>query len=214
MQDSFKHKGLRFRLVQTIRAKGITDELVLTALGKVQRHFFFDSAFEHQAYEDKAFPIGEGQTISQPYTVAFQTQLLQVQPGMKVLEIGTGSGYQAAVLAALRARVYTIERQKELFRRAQQTIDKLQYRNINFFYGDGFLGKPSYAPYDRIIITCGAPYIPDDLILQLAPGGNMVVPLDEGKNQVMYRITKNFDGELAEEKFGNFSFVPMLKGTQ
>lgn len=214
MHDTVRHKGLRNRLIKLIKTKGITDEMVLEAMAKVQRHYFFDSMFINEAYEDKAYPIGEGQTISQPFTVAFQTQLLNVEPGMKVLEIGTGSGYQAAVLAAMRTRVYTVERQKELFRRAQQTIAKLNYKNINFFYGDGFLGKPSYAPYDRIIITCGAPFIPDELMEQLAVNGKMVVPLDEGKGQVMYRITKNADGQLTEEKFGNFIFVPMLKGTR
>ncbi|MFO7864980.1 MAG: protein-L-isoaspartate(D-aspartate) O-methyltransferase [Salinivirgaceae bacterium] len=214
MEDTFRHKGLRNRLVQEISAKGITSEKVLKAIGAVPRHFFFDSVFTDQAYADKPFPIGAEQTISQPFTVAFQTQLLDVQPGDKVLEIGTGSGYQAAILAALRTRVFTIERQRELFRKSQQTIALMGYKNINFFYGDGFEGKASYAPFNKIIITCGAPYVPEQLIEQLSIGGVMVVPLDDKKNQVMNRITRLENGKLKYEKFGNFSFVPMLKGTQ
>lgn len=214
MIDSFRHKGLRHQLVQVIQSKGITNDKVLDAVERVPRHFFFDSIFINQAYEDNAFPIGSGQTISQPFTVAFQTQLLNITPGLKVLEIGTGSGYQAAILAAMSARVYTIERHKELYRNAQQTISKMGYKNIQFFYGDGFQGKEAYAPFDRIIITCGAPSIPEKLISQLAPNGIMIVPVDEGVAQVMYKITFDTNGDLKKEKFGDFSFVPMLKGIE
>ncbi len=212
MNDTFQHKGQRNQLVQNISRKGINDEKVLAAIGEVPRHFFFDSAFEEHAYEDKPFPIGSGQTISQPFTVAFQTQLLDVQPAEKVLEIGTGSGYQAAVLAAMRARVYTIERQKELFRFSQQIIAEMGYKRIQFFYGDGYKGKPAYSPYDKILITCGAPFIPQDLIDQLKPGGYLVAPVGEGRVQEMKRLIKDKDGNITTESHGSFSFVPMLKG--
>lgn len=212
MNDTFQHKGQRNQLVQNISRKGINDEKVLAAIGEVPRHFFFDSAFEEHAYEDKPFPIGSGQTISQPFTVAFQTQLLDVQPAEKVLEIGTGSGYQAAVLAAMRARVYTIERQKELFRFSQQIIAEMGYKRIQFFYGDGYKGKPAYSPYDKILITCGAPFIPQDLIDQLKPGGYLVAPVGEGRVQEMKRLIKDKDGNTTTENHGSFSFVPMLKG--
>lgn len=213
MEDTYRHKGLRQQLVQEIKRKGITDPEVLNAIDQVPRHFFFDSAFTEQAYDDKPFPIGSGQTISQPFTVAFQTQLLEVSPSEKVLEIGTGSGYQAAVLAFMKAKVYTIERQKELFLRSQQVIHQMGYKRIVFFYGDGYKGQPAYGPYDKILITCGAPSLPENLIEQLKPGGYLVAPIGKGKVQEMFRYIKNEDGSLTEEKYGNFSFVPMLKGT-
>jgi protein-L-isoaspartate(D-aspartate) O-methyltransferase len=210
--DSYQHKGLRKRLVDLLRSKGITDELVLDAINAIPRHFFLDSAFDLRAYEDKAFPIAADQTISQPYTVAYQTQLLQIKKSEKVLEIGTGSVYQSSVLAELGARVYTIERQKKLFDEQKNYAFKNKYPNIKFFYGDGFEGLPTYMPFDKIIITAAAPFIPPKLIEQLKPGGMMVIPLDEGEAQRMLRITKNADGTLKEESFEEFSFVPMLTG--
>lgn len=211
-EDSYLHKGLRKKLVDQIREKGITDEAVLTAIMNVPRHFFLDSAFEKQAYEDRAFPIGEDQTISQPYTVAYQTQLLQIKPFEKVLEVGTGSAYQATVLAELKAKVYSIERQKKLYDSNKQFKFLNQYPTIRIFYGDGFEGLPTYAPFDKILITAAAPYVPEKLLEQLKPGGWMVLPLDEGEYQRMHRITKQVDGTLIEEKFDEFSFVPMLVG--
>ncbi|MEN9953046.1 MAG: hypothetical protein RLZZ520_1314 [Bacteroidota bacterium] len=211
-EDSYLHKGLRKKLVDQIREKGITDEAVLNAIMNVPRHFFLDSAFEKQAYEDRAFPIGEDQTISQPYTVAYQTQLLQIKPFEKILEVGTGSAYQASVLAELKAKVYSIERQKRLFDANKNFQFLKQYPTLRMFYGDGFEGLPTYAPFDKILITAAAPYVPEKLLEQLKPGGWMVLPLDEGENQRMHRITKQADGTLIEEKFDEFSFVPMLVG--
>ena len=211
-EDSYLHKGLRNKLVDQIREKGITDEAVLTAIMNVPRHFFLDSAFEKQAYEDRAFPIGEDQTISQPYTVAYQTQLLQLKPFEKVLEVGTGSAYQASVLAELKVKVYSIERQKKLFDANKNFQYLKKYPSLRLFYGDGFEGLPTYAPFDKILITAAAPYVPEKLLEQLKPGGWMVLPLDEGENQRMHRITKQADGSLLEEKFDEFSFVPMLVG--
>jgi protein-L-isoaspartate(D-aspartate) O-methyltransferase len=211
-EDTYRHKGLRRKLVESIRDKGITDENVLKALDDLPRHYFMDSAFDEKAYEDKAFPIGEGQTISQPYTVAYQTQLLQVRPFEKVLEIGTGSAYQAAVLAAMGALVFTIERQKKLFDQNRQFIFLKKYPNIKFFYGDGYEGLPTYAPFDKILITAAAPAIPPKLLAQLKSGGMMVVPVGEGEIQRMMRITKLPSGAIREEVFDNFSFVPMLEG--
>jgi protein-L-isoaspartate(D-aspartate) O-methyltransferase len=210
--DEYRHKGLRRKLVDVISAKGITDEQVLSVIGNVPRHFFLDSAFDDVAYEDRAFPIGEGQTISQPFTVAYQTQLLQLQPNMKVLEIGTGSAYQAVVLAEMGVKVFTIERQKKLFESNKLFAFLKKYINIKFFYGDGFLGLPTYGPFDRVIITAAAPIVPPKLIEQLKPGGMMVIPLGVGDVQQMRRITKNADGSLSEERFSDFSFVPMLEG--
>jgi len=211
-EDSYRYKGLRKKLVDGVRDKGITDERVLKALEDIPRHFFMDSAFDEKAYEDKAFPIGEGQTISQPYTVAYQSQLLQVKPFEKVLEIGTGSAYQAAVLAAMGALVYTIERQKKLFDLTRQFTFLKKYPNIKFFYGDGYEGLPTYAPFDKVLITAAAPAIPPKLMDQLKPGGMMVVPVGEGEIQQMMRITKQSNGSIKEEVFDNFSFVPMLEG--
>ncbi len=210
--DEYRHKGLRRKLVDVISAKGITDEQVLSVIGNVPRHFFLDSAFDDVAYEDRAFPIGEGQTISQPFTVAYQTQLLQLQPNMKVLEIGTGSAYQAVVLAEMGVKVFTIERQKKLFESNKLFTLLKKYINIKFFYGDGFLGLPTYGPFDRVIITAAAPIVPPKLIEQLKPGGMMVIPLGVGDVQQMRRITKQADGSLSEERFSDFSFVPMLEG--
>jgi len=211
-EDSYQHKGLRKKLIDLLREKGISDELVLQAMNNIPRHYFLDSAFDKIAYEDRAFPISEGQTISQPYTVAYQTQLLLVKPNEKVLEIGTGSIYQATVLAEMGAKVFTIERQKKLFDKTKLYIFKSQYPNLKFFYGDGFEGLPTYAPFDKILITAAAPFIPPKLIAQLKPGGKMVVPVDEDHQQRMLRITKNADGTTSEEAFEHFSFVPMLSG--
>jgi protein-L-isoaspartate(D-aspartate) O-methyltransferase len=210
--DTYQHKGLRKQLVNQLREKGITDENVLTAINNIPRHFFLDSAFDKIAYEDRAFPIGEGQTISQPYTVAYQTQLLEVKPYEKVLEIGTGSVYQASVLAEMGAKVFTIERQKKLYDLNKTFIFKNKYPNIKFFYGDGFEGLPTFAPFDKVIITAAAPYIPPKLIQQLKVGGKMVVPVDLGPVTQMLRLTKLADGTYSEERFANFSFVPMLEG--
>lgn len=212
-EDSYQHKGLRKQLITLLREKGITDENVLEAINTIPRHFFLDSAFDKIAYEDRAFPIGEGQTISQPYTVAYQSQLLQINKGDKVLEIGTGSVYQATVLAEMQARVYTIERQKNLYEHNKQFIFRNKYPNIKFFYGDGFEGLPSYAPFDKIIITAAAPFIPPKLVAQLKIGGHLVIPVDEGDDrQRMLRITKIAENATTEESFEQFSFVPMLQG--
>lgn len=211
-EDTFRHKGLRKKLIDIVREQGITDEVVLTAMNNIPRHFFMDTALDNIAYEDRAFPISDGQTISQPYTVAYQTQLLQIKPYDKVLEIGTGSIYQASVLAELGAKVFTIERQKNLFDKTKDYVLKSKYSNIKFFYGDGFLGLPNFAPFDKVLITAAAPFLPPKLLEQLKPGGIMVIPVDDGENQTMKRITKNMDGTLEEEVFSKFSFVPMLAG--
>lgn len=210
--DTYRHKGLRKKLVETVRSKGITDEKILAAIEKIPRHFFLDSAFDEVAYEDKAFPIAEQQTISQPYTVAYQTQLLEVKPFDKVLEIGTGSAYQASVLAELGTQVYTIERQKKLFD-ANKKFDYLKkYPNIKFFYGDGFEGLPTFAPFDKVLITAAAPFIPQKLVDQMKTGGMMVIPVGSGDVQVMKRLIKQPDGSVKEEVYDRFSFVPMLEG--
>ena len=211
-EDSYRHKGLRKKLVEVIKNKGITDEKVLAAIENIPRHFFLDSAFDEVAYEDRAFPITSGQTISQPYTVAYQTQLLEIKPFLKVLEIGTGSAYQASVLAEMGAQVFTIERQKKIFEANKKFSYIKKYPNIKYFYGDGYEGLPTYAPFDRVLITAAAPEIPQKLIAQLKPGGMMVIPVGSGNLQTMKRITKNLDGILKEEAFDLFSFVPMLGG--
>lgn len=211
-EDTYRHKGLRKKLIDSLRDKGINDEKVLDAMMNIPRHYFLDTALEHIAYQDRAFPIGEGQTISQPYTVAYQSQLLEITPYDKVLEIGTGSAYQAIVLAEMGALVFTIERQRKLFELNKTFILKSKYPNIKFFYGDGFEGLPTYAPFDKIIITAAAPLIPPKLIQQLKHGGQMVIPLDDNGAQIMLRITKLEDGSLEEERFSEFSFVRMLKG--
>lgn len=211
-EDTYRHKGLRRQLMDSLREKGISDEKVLEAMNDIPRHFFLDSAFDQVAYEDKAFPIAEGQTISQPYTVAYQTQLLGIGPYDKVLEIGTGSGYQAMVLAALGAQVFTIERQKKLYDELRQFMLRSRYPGIKYFFGDGFEGLPTYAPFDKVLITAAAPFIPPKLIDQLIPGGRMVLPVGEGTVQQMLRLTKHPDGSCTEEYFEQFSFVPMLGG--
>jgi protein-L-isoaspartate(D-aspartate) O-methyltransferase len=211
-EDTFRHKGLRKQLIELLRVKGITDEAVLNALNEIPRHFFLDSAFDKIAYEDKAFPIEAQQTISQPFTVAYQTQLLQIKPFDKVLEIGTGSTYQACVLAQMGARVYTIERQKKLYDLHSKLIVPKKYKNLKFFYGDGFEGLPAFAPFDKIIITAAAPIIPPKLLQQLKIGGIMVLPLNEGEAQRMLRITKKSATQFEQENLDLFSFVPMLEG--
>jgi protein-L-isoaspartate(D-aspartate) O-methyltransferase len=211
-EDSYRHKGLRRQLVDIIRQKGITDERVLDAILHIPRHFFMDSAFDKIAYEDRAFPIGEGQTISQPYTVAYQSQLLELKPFDKVLEIGTGSAYQASVLAEMKVQVYTIERQKKLFDLNKHFPYLKKYPGLKFFYGDGYEGLPTYGPFDKVIVTAAAPFIPPKLVEQLKPGGLMVIPVGEGQVQRMLRLTKQADGTATQEIFDNFSFVPMIEG--
>jgi protein-L-isoaspartate(D-aspartate) O-methyltransferase len=211
-EDSYRHKGLRNKLIDTLRQKGISDEKLLLAMSNIPRHFFLDSAFDEVAYEDRAFPIAQKQTISQPYTVAYQTQLLEIKPFDKVLEIGTGSAYQASVLAEMGAQVFTIERQKQLFDNNKQFAFIKKYPNIKFFYGDGYEGLPTFAPFDKAIVTAAAPFIPEKLIAQLKPGGKLVIPVGEGDVQRMLRLTKKMDGSYMEEIFDNFSFVPMLGG--
>ncbi|TCZ73854.1 protein-L-isoaspartate(D-aspartate) O-methyltransferase [Flaviaesturariibacter aridisoli] len=211
-EDTYRHMGLRKKLVELLRSKGIQNEAVLEAINKIPRHYFLDSAFDEVAYEDRAFPITAGQTISQPYTVAYQTQLLDVKPFQRVLEIGTGSAYQASVLAELGVQVFTIERQKSLFEATKQFTFLRKYPNIKFFYGDGFEGLPTYGPFDRVLITAAAPFIPPKLVEQMKPGGIMVIPAGEGDIQVMKRIIKQEDGSIKEETYDKFSFVPMLEG--
>jgi protein-L-isoaspartate(D-aspartate) O-methyltransferase len=209
MIDTYKHKGLRKQLVETIRNKGIHDERVLDAIERIPRHFFFDSSFLSFAYEDKAFPIGAGQTISQPYTVAFQTELLELKKGDKVLEVGTGSGYQACILAEMGAKVFSIERQKSLYDKALEFIPQIGYI-VKLFYGDGYKGLPAFAPFDKILVTAGAPYIPDPLIDQLKTGGILVIPLGSGDVQIMTRLIKTSDKEFTRQEHGTFRFVPLL----
>lgn len=210
--DTYRHKGLRKKLVETLRAKGIKDELVLKAIENVPRHLFMDSSFVEFAYKDSAFPIAAGQTISQPYTVAYQTELLCIKQGEKVLEIGTGSGYQACVLCEMGAKVFSIERQKLLFDQTKKLLPTIGY-NPKLFFGDGYAGQPAFAPFHKILITAAAPEIPAKLIEQLKPGGYLVIPHDSagGDYQVMMRITKKADGSLDVEEFDKFRFVPMLQ---
>jgi protein-L-isoaspartate(D-aspartate) O-methyltransferase len=206
--DTYKHRGLRNKLVRIIRGKGITDPAVLDAVARVPRHVFFDEALLDHAYQDKAFPIGEGQTISQPYTVAFQTQLLKVRPGDKVLEVGTGSGYQACILLELGARLYTIEYNRKLSELAKKMLDGMGY-HPHFIVGDGSKGYPAKAPFDRILVTAGAPSVPDTLTDQLAEGGILVIPVGDRDRQKMIRITRQ-SGKLHKEEFDYFAFVPLL----
>jgi protein-L-isoaspartate(D-aspartate) O-methyltransferase len=212
MTDTFEAKGKRKKLVAELRRKGIVDEEVLRAVDIVPRHLFMDPAFLTHAYVDKAFPITAGQTISQPYTVAVQTSLLKVKKRDKILEIGTGSGYQAAILAELGAKVYTIERFRELFIKAQRTLTFLGY-DADFFYGDGYLGKPQYGPFDGIIITAAAPEAPVALLQQLKTGGRLVVPIGDSDSQVMTVVERTGPDSFEYSNHGNFIFVPMLKGT-
>lgn len=203
---------MRRKLLEQLSAKGIRDEQILNAIGTLPRHFFLDKAFEEWAYQDKPFPIGNEQTISQPYTVAYQTSLLEVKRRDKILEIGTGSGYQAGILAMLGARVYTIERQELLHRRAKKLLDQLQLGNIRCYLRDGYKGLPEFAPFDKILVTAGAPEIPEPLLLQLKVGGRLVIPVGD-KAQKMLRLTRlNKAGDVETEKFADFKFVPFLKG--
>lgn len=212
MMDTYKHKGMRRQLIEELKEKGISNPNVLAAFDKVPRHFFLDSSFTNQAYSNMAFQIGAGQTISHPYTVALQTTLLELERGHKVLEIGTGSGFQTCILCAMGAKVVSIERQRELFVNAKSIIEKLGY-TARLFYGDGYKGKASYAPYDSILVTCGAPFVPEDLKKQLKIGGRLVIPIGEGKSQIMHRLLKVSEDEWETETYGEFSFVPMLEKT-
>ena len=207
--DSYRHKGMRKSLVRKLREKGISDERVLQAINKVPRHFFFDNAFLEHAYQDKAFPIGEGQTISQPYTVAFQTEKLETQPGDKVLEIGTGSGYQACILLELGVKLYTIEFNKILYAKAKTILPRMGYQP-QFFCGDGSKGIPAFAPFDKIMVTAGAPSVPSSLIEQLSPGGKLIIPVGNHKKQKMYCIAKSEKGKVQKQAYEYFSFVPLL----
>ncbi|QMU65380.1 MAG: protein-L-isoaspartate(D-aspartate) O-methyltransferase [Flavobacteriaceae bacterium] len=210
MKDTAKHQGLRNQLATTIAAKGITDKNVLKSIKKTPRHLFMDSSFEDHAYQDKAFPIAAGQTISQPYTVAFQTQALRIAPNDKVLEIGTGSGYQTAILLELKARVYSIERQQELFKKTSMFLPKLGYHPKKFIFGDGYKGLPEESPFDKIIVTAGAPYVPKSLLSQLKIGGMLLIPVGEVK-QKMTLFTRKSSKEFVKKELGDFNFVPMLQ---
>jgi protein-L-isoaspartate(D-aspartate) O-methyltransferase len=212
MTDSFEAKGKRKKLVEELRRKGITDEEVLRAVNTVPRHDFMDPAFLSHAYIDKAFPISSGQTISQPYTVAVQTSLLKVKKKDKILEIGTGSGYQTAILAEMGAKVYTIERFRELFIRAQRTLSSLGY-SADFFYGDGYEGKPQYGPFDGIVVTAATFAVPEKLLKQLRIGGRLVVPVGSSISQVMTLVQRTEEDKYDYSTHGSFVFVPMLKGT-
>jgi protein-L-isoaspartate(D-aspartate) O-methyltransferase len=211
MEDSFRHKGLRKKLVDELRAKGITDNNVLDALNQVPRHFFMESSFIELSYRDKAFPIEAGQTISQPYTVAVQSCLLEVKRHDKILEIGTGSGYQTAILAELGAKVFTIERQRELFLKTQSFLPSLGYK-VHFVYGDGYIGLPAYAPFDKILITAAIPEIPQVLLSQLKIGGILVAPVGSDNSQVMTRVIRTAETDYDYSMHGSFVFVPMLHG--
>jgi len=210
LKDTLKHKGMRNQLAAIVEAKGIRDKKVLQAIRTVPRHLFMDSGFEGHAYQDKAFPIAADQTISQPYTVAYQTELLEVSPGDKILEIGTGSGYQTAILLQLKAKVYTVERQLELFKKTNLFFKKMGYRPKKFVFGDGYKGLPGEAPFDGILVTAGAPEVPKTLLGQLKVGGRLVIPVGEVE-QVMTRIYRRSDKEFEKESFGSFRFVPLLE---
>jgi protein-L-isoaspartate(D-aspartate) O-methyltransferase len=212
MQDNHRHQGLRKKLIEELRKMGIQDERILDAFFAIPRHFFLDLAFLEKAYSNIAFQIGAGQTISHPYTVAFQTQLLHLEKGEKILEIGTGSGFQTCILCQMGARVFTVERQKELFIKSKEIIKHFGFHPKQF-YGDGYKGLDGYQPFDKIIITCGAPEIPEELVNQLKIGGEMIIPVGEGESQLMKRITKKSKNEIIVEDFGIFRFVPMLENT-
>jgi len=214
LKDTYRHKGLRRKLINSLRKKGIRDENILAAMEAIPRHFFLDKAFEEWAYQDKAFPIGNEQTISQPYTVAYQTDLLEVKKRDKIMEIGTGSGYQAALLAALGARVYTIERQEALHNEAKYLLTKMGFGNIRFYFKDGYKGLPEFAPFDKILVTAGASAVPEELKKQLKIGGILVVPVGDVNVQQMFKITRISETEFLEEKLDNFRFVPFLKGVK
>ena len=209
LDDTYRHKGQRKALVTLLRSKGIKNEAVLEAINTLPRHFFFDTALDSHAYEDKAFPIGEGQTISQPYTVAFQTELLEINPGDKILEIGTGSGYQASILHLMGGMVYSIEYQKKLYDRTKKFLTKLGIP-INFYLGDGSQGIPAQAPFDKIIVTAGAPVVPNSLLKQLKVGGILVIPVCDRNTQKMMKLTKKTEKQIIQEEFDNFAFVPLL----
>lgn len=209
MRDTLKHQGKRNQLAELIASKGIRDKRVLDAIRSVPRHLFMDSSFEDHAYQDKAFPIAAGQTISQPYTVAFQTELLQLNPGDKILEIGTGSGYQTAVLLRLKAKVFTIERQSELFKRTRRFFERMGYMPKRYVFGDGYKGLPEEAPFDGILVTAGAPEIPKALLSQLKVGGRLVIPVGE-EEQTMMLITRTSEKEFERRECGSFRFVPLL----
>lgn len=210
MKDTAKHQGLRNQLITVLQEKGITDKSVLEAIKKIPRHLFLNSSFEDYAYQDKAFPIGAGQTISQPYTVAFQSQLLEVQKDHKILEIGTGSGYQTAVLCTMGAKVYSIERQNELFKTTSLLLPKLGIRPKHLSFGDGYKGLPNYAPFDSIIVTAGAPIIPKPLMAQLKVGGRLIIPLGE-EHQIMTMLIRKNETQFEKHEFGEFRFVPLLE---
>ena len=210
MKDTYRHQGKRQQLVRTVEKKGITDKKVLAAIGKIPRHLFMDSSFEDHAYQDKAFPIAADQTISQPYTVAFQSELLELKPGEKVLEVGTGSGYQTAVLCLLGAKVYSIERQRELYKKTKTFLSKIGYRPKYSRFGDGYKGIPEYAPYDKIIVTAGAPEVPMDLLSQLKVGGRLVIPVGTDV-QIMTLFIRKSPKEFDKTEYGNFRFVPLLQ---
>lgn len=211
LNDSLRHQGMRKKLAEGLKIKGIKDEKVLDAIRKVPRHLFMESTFINFAYKDQAFPIGAGQTISQPFTVAIQTHLLQIKKNEKVLEVGTGSGYQAAVLLEMGVRVFTIERQKELYQKVQAFLPEIGYQPACFL-GDGYKGLPNFAPFDKILVTAGAPFVPEDLKLQLKIGGRLVIPVGGEKRQEMFVIIRLSEEEFKTEKHGSFVFVPLLKG--
>ncbi len=213
MKDLYKHQGLRKNLVLNLQKKGISDVGVLRAINNVPRHLFMDSGFIDFAYQDKAFPIAADQTISQPYTVAFQTQLLEVTPYKKILEIGTGSGYQTAVLLEMKAEVYTIERQVELYKITKDFLPKMGYRPKKMIFGDGYKGLPEFAPFDGIIVTAGAPFVPKPLLSQLKIGGRLVIPVGEEK-QIMTLFVRTGEKEFEKHEFGDFRFVPLVSGLQ
>lgn len=210
LKDSYKHKGKRKILIAKLKEMGIHDDAILQAFDAVPRHYFLDLVFEAQAYQNMAFQIGSGQTISHPYTVAFQTQLLELEKGMKVLEIGTGSGFQTCILCKLGAKVFSIERHKELHKKAKSMIDYFKF-SARLFLGDGYKGNKTYGPYDRILVTCGAPEVPAELLTQLKNGGIIVIPVGAGKEQKMIKLKKDSEGKISEEDFGTFKFVPMLE---
>lgn len=207
--DNYRERGARKKLVEHLKSRGITDVNVLNAIGKIPRHFFFDETFWNQAYKDIAFPIGDGQTISQPYTVAYQTELLHITPGDKVLEIGTGSGYQTCVLMELGANVYTIERQENIYKHTIKVLPGMGY-NANFFFGDGSMGIPAHAPYNKIIVTAGAPFVPEVLLKQLKIGGILVIPVGNEQSQTMVTVIRISETEFEKIELDQFRFVPLV----